>query len=105
MGSAALGVPLHVLAIGSKKAADSVYKLIGNGSAGLCWFLYALAGNRKRTMDSITGEVVPTPSGLLPYRVVFKRNGDMLSEWPVSSVAEGEKQIALAFRSIGKAID
>jgi len=45
-------------------------------------------------------EVVPNPSGLLPYKVVFKRHGAVLGEWPVSSIAEGDTQIATAVRSI-----
>ena len=45
-------------------------------------------------------EVVPNPSGLLPYKVVFKSHGVVLGEWPVSSIAEGEAQIARALRSI-----
>jgi hypothetical protein len=49
-------------------------------------------------------EVVSNPSGLLPYKVVFKRHGSVLGEWPVSSIAEGEAQIAAAFRSIGDVV-
>jgi len=51
-------------------------------------------------MAFFTCEVVPNPSGLLPYKVVFKRHGAVLGEWPVSSIAEGETQIAAAVRSI-----
>jgi hypothetical protein len=51
-------------------------------------------------MAFFTGEVVPNPSGLLPYKVVFKRDGAVLSEWPVSSTTEGEAQIIEALRSI-----
>jgi hypothetical protein len=46
-------------------------------------------------------EVVPNPSGVLPYKVVFKRHGSVLGEWPVSSIAEGEAQIAAALGSVG----
>jgi hypothetical protein len=52
-------------------------------------------------MALFTGEVVPNPSGLLPYKVVFKRGDAVASEWPVSTIAEGEAQIAEALRSIG----
>jgi hypothetical protein len=52
-------------------------------------------------MAFFTCEVVPNPSGLLPYKVIFKRHGSMLGVWPVSSIAEGEAQIAAALRSIG----
>ena len=51
-------------------------------------------------MAFFTGEVVPNPSGLLPYKVVFKRGGAVESEWPVSTIAEGEAQIDEALRSI-----
>ena len=49
-------------------------------------------------------EVVPNPSGLLPYKVVFKRHGAVLGEWPVSSIAEGEAQFTAALRSIGDVV-
>ena len=52
-------------------------------------------------MALFTGEVVPNPSGLLPYKIVFKRDGVVVSEWPVSSIAEGEAQVADALRSVG----
>jgi hypothetical protein len=52
-------------------------------------------------MTYFTSEVVPNPSGLLPYKVVFKRQGEVLGEWPVGSIAEGEEQISAALRSIG----
>ena len=51
-------------------------------------------------MASFTCEVVPNPSGLLLYKVVFKRLDSVLGEWPASSVAEGEAQIAAALRAI-----
>jgi hypothetical protein len=51
-------------------------------------------------MAFLNGEVVPNPSGLLPYKIVFKRDGVVVSEWPVSSIAEGEAQVAEALRSI-----
>jgi hypothetical protein len=51
-------------------------------------------------MTFFTCEVVPNPNGLLPYKVVFKRHGTVLGEWPVSSIAKGEAQIAAALRSI-----
>jgi hypothetical protein len=45
-------------------------------------------------------DVVPNLSGLSPHRVVFKRDGKLLGEWPVNSIAEGEAQIAAALASI-----
>jgi hypothetical protein len=53
-------------------------------------------------MEFVTGEVAPNPSGVMRYKIVFKRHGAVLSEWPVNSITEGEKQIAEVFRSIGK---
>jgi hypothetical protein len=52
-------------------------------------------------MAFLTGQVVPNPSGLLPYKIVFKRDGVVVSEWPVSSIAEGKAQVADALRSVG----
>jgi hypothetical protein len=51
-------------------------------------------------MAFFTCDVVPNPSGLLPYKIVFKQDGSVLGEWPVSSIAEGEGQISAALRSI-----
>jgi hypothetical protein len=51
-------------------------------------------------MAFFTCEVVPNPSGLLQYKVVFTRHGGVLGEWPESSIADGDAQIAAALRSI-----
>ena len=53
----------------------------------------------------VTGDVIPNPAGTLPYKVVFRLNGAMLSEWPIISIAEGEAQIAAALRSVGDGED
>ena len=55
-------------------------------------------------MAFFTCEVVPNPSGLLPHKVVFKHLRSVLGEWPVSSVAEGQAQIAAALRAIGDVV-
>jgi hypothetical protein len=52
-------------------------------------------------MKFFTCDVVPDPGGMLPYKVVFKRHGVVLGEWPVRSVAEGEAQFAAALRTVG----
>jgi hypothetical protein len=59
---------------------------------------------RHREMAFFNCEVVPNLSGLLPYKVVFKRLGSVLGEWPVASIAEGEAQIAEALRSVGDVV-
>jgi hypothetical protein len=59
---------------------------------------------RDRAMAFFTCEVVPNPGGLLPYKVVFRRHGSVLGEWPVRSIAEGEAQIAAALRAIGDVV-
>ena len=51
-------------------------------------------------MAFFTCEVVPNPSGLLPYNVVFKRQGAVLGEWPVSYIAEGEAHFTAALLGI-----
>jgi hypothetical protein len=43
----------------------------------------------------VTGEVIPNPAAMLPYKVVFKLNGAMLSEWPVISIAEGRRRVTV----------
>jgi hypothetical protein len=55
-------------------------------------------------MAFFTCEVVPNQSGVLPYKVVFKHLRSVLGEWPVSSVAEGQAQIAAALRAIGDVV-
>jgi hypothetical protein len=55
-------------------------------------------------MAFFTCDVVPNTSGLLPYKVVFKRDDAVLGEWPVGSIAEGEAQIADALRSVGDVV-
>jgi hypothetical protein len=45
--------------------------------------------------------LIKDSSGLLPYKIVFKRDDVVVSEWPVSSIAEGEAPLAEALRSIG----
>jgi hypothetical protein len=52
-------------------------------------------------MAFFTCEVVLNP---LPYKVVFKRLGSVLGEWPVSSIAEGEAQIDPALGSVGDVV-
>jgi hypothetical protein len=42
-------------------------------------------------------EVVPNPSGVLRYKVIFKRRGSVLGEWPVATIAEGEAQAPKRF--------
>jgi hypothetical protein len=59
---------------------------------------------RHPAMAFFTCEVVPNPSGLLPYKVIFKHLRSVLGEWPVSSVAEGEAQITAALRAIGDVV-
>jgi hypothetical protein len=70
-------------------------------SGGLRKLVVPEADNaRPHTMAFFTFEVVSNPSGLLPYKVVFKGDGSVLGEWPVGSMAEGEERIAAARRSI-----
>jgi hypothetical protein len=48
-----------------------------------------------------TADVVPNPGGEKPFKVVFKPGFTVLSEWPVSSVEEGERQIVRVLRGLG----
>jgi hypothetical protein len=59
---------------------------------------------RHPAMAFFSCEVVLNPNGLLPYKVVFKRLGSVLGEWLVSSIAEGEAQIAAALGSVGDVV-
>lgn len=47
-----------------------------------------------------TGEVVPTPDGPLPFKVVFTTAGEVVAEWSVESMAEGEQQIVAVLRDL-----
>jgi len=51
-------------------------------------------------MAYVTGEVVATPDEELPFSVVFKRGDEVIAEWLVESVAEGEAQIIEALKGL-----
>lgn len=48
-----------------------------------------------------TADVVPNPGGEKPFKVVFRQGVTVLSEWAVSSVDEGERQIVRVLRALG----
>ena len=51
-------------------------------------------------MAFVTADVVATPGGETPFKVVFKKGETVLIEWPVSSQQEGEEQIVECIESI-----
>lgn len=52
-------------------------------------------------MAYATGEVVRTPDDDEPFKVVvFAIGGEIISEWPVASREEGERQIAAGLRGL-----
>ena len=52
-------------------------------------------------MAYATADIVPNVSGRLPFKVVFKQGSNLLSEWPVASVQDGQTQIIAALRGLG----
>jgi hypothetical protein len=55
----------------------------------------------RRKLPFATVDVVPNPSGEKPFKVIFRRGVEVLCEWEVDSVAEGEKQILKILRTMG----
>ena len=51
-------------------------------------------------MAFVTADVVATPGGETPFKVVFKKGENVLIEWPVSSQQEGEEQIVECIKDI-----
>ena len=51
-------------------------------------------------MAFVTGDVVATPGGETPFKVVFKQGETVLVEWPVGSQQEGEEQIVECIKDI-----
>lgn len=49
-----------------------------------------------------TGEIVETPDDEQPFKVVFSMGSEIIGEWPVSSRAEGEKQIIEVLKGLKK---
>jgi hypothetical protein len=52
-------------------------------------------------MAFATADVVPNHGGEKPYKVIFKQGSTVLSEWQVSSIEEGERQIIRVLRTLG----
>ena len=44
-------------------------------------------------MAYVTGDVVATPGGETPFKVVFKQGETVIAEWPVDSKKEGEEDM------------
>ncbi len=51
-------------------------------------------------MAFVTADVVATPGGEAPFKVVFKQGEAVLLEWEVDSQQEGEAQILECIKSI-----
>jgi hypothetical protein len=49
-------------------------------------------------MPALTGQVMPTPSEPLPFRVVVRRGGELIRALPVDSVGEGQRKLAELLR-------
>lgn len=47
-----------------------------------------------------TGEIVATPEGPMPFKIVFATAGRVTAEWPVESQSEGERQIVAVLRQL-----
>jgi hypothetical protein len=55
---------------------------------------------REAFMPFVTADVVATPGGETPFKVVFKQGETVLIEWEVDSQQEGEEQIVECIKSI-----
>lgn len=44
-------------------------------------------------MAYVTGDVIATPGGESPFKVVFKQGETVIGEWEVDSKEDGEEQI------------
>ena len=51
-------------------------------------------------MPFVTGDVVPSPGGETPFKVVFKKGETVIVEWPVESKEAGEEEIVEVLESI-----
>ena len=49
-------------------------------------------------MPALTGRVVPTPGEPLPFRVIVRRDGELIRALPVDSVGEGQRKLAELLR-------
>jgi hypothetical protein len=56
-------------------------------------------------MAFVTGDVVPSDDEDHPFKVVFMRGGEIITEWLVDSQEEGEEQILEALRELGASDD
>ena len=46
----------------------------------------------------LTGFVAPTPGAALPFRVVIRRDGELIRALPVESLGAGERKLAELMR-------
>lgn len=44
-------------------------------------------------MAFVTGDVIPSPGGETPFKVVFKHGETVIAEWPVDSKEAGEEEV------------
>ncbi len=51
-------------------------------------------------MAFVTGDVVPSPGGEEPFKVVFKQGETVIAEWPVGTKEEGEEEILEAIKGL-----
>jgi hypothetical protein len=51
-------------------------------------------------VSKVTGEVVHNLGAGKPFKIVFAHDDNVIIEWPVDSVEEGERQIVEALQSL-----
>jgi hypothetical protein len=56
--------------------------------------------SKEGHMPFVTGDVVPSPGGETPFKVVFKKGDTVIVEWPVESKEAGEEEIVEVLESI-----
>jgi hypothetical protein len=56
----------------------------------------------EEPMVYVTGEVVPSGDDRLPFKVLFKREDTVISEWLVRSKGVGETQIVNGLKRLAE---
>jgi hypothetical protein len=72
---------------------------VGRGTSRIRHPLSPTEGSGDKLMELASGEVVDTPGGAKPYCALFRVEHEILFEWPVDTVDEGNARIqeALSF--------
>jgi hypothetical protein len=74
-------------------------RTLGRGTNRIRHPLSPLESNGDKLMELASGEIVDTPGSAKPYCALFRVEDEVLFEWPVDTVDEGNARIqeALTF--------